>query len=688
MKIRIITSCTGEKRHSPEDQLTQDDLRNLHDGETFEALEATLDGYRTPAQDLYTGQQHVRLMEGVRRFRDDLGPDTVDLWILSAGYGLIPGEREVVPYECTFSGMKVAEIEEWAEHLRVPAYARQLFASPADLILVLLGEPYLRALDLDGTVEFAPPAVFFTSKGALRYIQGEGEIRTVPLTNREAKRFSCGLVGLKGELAQRLLVRLTEEGESFLAELLDPETDALSLLDTVQTRDARSEKRKPKKKTASGVDRVIQIPRSWWEKPHRQKLRYFIPEWDDRVDPDYDFESDTHSGGTGDWANEVFAHQIYPSPNYDGILVSKVVAEKTQKKKRRINELGVHRYLRVPSEFPIMGDCGAFDYIKEDEPPYTTDEILDYYTRLGFDYGVSVDHLIVKATEEQKKFRYELTISNAEEFLREHETRDLPWTPIGSVQGWDAQSYAEAARQYVAMGYEYIALGGLVRTQTQEILRILDAVHRVVPEKVKIHLFGLARLNALREFSRLGVHSVDSASYLRRAWMGTGRNYFALDGETYTAIRIPEAGNSFRAKRIVTEGRATREEVERLEANCLRAVREYDEGILGVSETLDALLEYDHLIAKDRDDLREPYRKVLEAAPWQSCPCAICQTDGVEVIIFRGNNRNRRRGFHNTYIFYQLLQQELTGASGGAVEESKRISAYQPSLFAAGEGSV
>ena len=28
---------------------------------------------------------------------------------------------------------------------------------------------------------------------------------------------------------------------------------------------------------------------------------------------------------------------------------------------------------------------------------------------------------------------------------------------------------------------------------------------------------------------------------------------------------------------------------------------------------------------------------------------------GVEVAIFRGNNRNRRRGFHNTHVFYQLL---------------------------------
>ena len=187
-----------------------------------------------------------------------------------------------------------------------------------------------------------------------------------------------------------------------------------------------------------------------------RKLSYFIPEWDDLVDPDFDFEHDIHSGGSGDWSNEVYAHQMYPEPNYDGILISKVVAEKSKKKKERINRLGVHRFLRVPREFPIMGDCGAFGYINEKVPPYTTEEILDYYTRLDFDFGVSIDHLIVTATESEKKARYDLTIENAAEFLKKHRKAKLPWTPIGAVQGWDAKSYAAAAKKYVAMGYEYI----------------------------------------------------------------------------------------------------------------------------------------------------------------------------------------------------------------------------------------
>ncbi len=406
---------------------------------------------------------------------------------------------------------------------------------------------------------------------------------------------------------------------------------------------------------------VIDLPHDWGQRFESRRLRYFIPEWDDLVDPDFDFESDTHWGGKGNWDNEVYAHQMYPSPNYDGILISKVVAEKKKSKKRRINDLGVHRYLRVPRSFPIMGDCGAFGYIKDDIPPYTTGEILDYYTRLGFDLGVSIDHLIVKSTQAQQKQRYDLTIQNAEDFLREHKARGLRWTPIGAVQGWSPQTYADAARKYVAMGYDYLGLGGLVRTSTKEVLTILDEVHKVVPPSVRVHLFGLSRIQSMRRFADLGVHSVDSASLLRRAWMGTGQNYLTHEGVFYTAIRIPEAGKSFRAKRMVEEERASAETVMRLERATLRALRGYDRGEATVDEVLGHLGEYDRLITPDRPDNTRLLRRTLEDRPWGSCPCPICRDAGVDVIIFRGNNRNRRRGFHNTWAFYRLLQRALDG---------------------------
>jgi len=249
--------------------------------------------------------------------------------------------------------------------------------------------------------------------------------------------------------------------------------------------------------------------------------------------------------------------------------------------------------------------------------------------------------------------------------LKEHGKAKLSWTPIGAVQGWNANSYAAAAKKYVAMGYKNIGLGGLVRSSTPEILKVLSSVHDAIPSDVKIHLFGLARLTFVKAFSELGVRSVDSASLLRRAWMGTGQNYLSSDCKFYTAIRIPEAGKSFRAKRMVSEGRASANKVEDLETKCMGAMRRFDQDAITVDEVLDALEEYDQLITPDRPPTRELLRETLEARPWRSCACDICRRDGVEVVIFRGNNRNRRRGFHNTYVFYRLLQKALAGEQVG-----------------------
>ena len=657
-RLLIVTSCTGEKIIKDDRALTLDDFRR---GATHvERREAELSELLTPAQHLYSGQQHVRLMRGIRAYQSANGNKAdLDLRILSAGYGLVPGDRKLAPYEGTFQGMKKAEVRNWADELDVPGEIRRVLAQPYDLGIVLLGDSYLEASALDDTVQLGGPTILFCGARMAARLPELPNLRTVVLSNEEAKRFSCGLVGLKGEVSARLLERVSSD-DGFVEQLIDPATDVLGSVEGKIVKE-KPKTTRPKARPNPSMDQVIDIPNSWWRKRHRKKFSYFIPEWDDLVDPDYDFETDTHSGGSGDWSNEVYAHQLYPEPNYDGILISKVVAEKSKKKKERINELGVHRYLRVPREFPVMGDCGAFGYIQEEVPPYTTDEILDYYTRLGFDYGVSIDHLIVKFTEAQKKERYELTIHNAEDFLRKHNERDLSWEPIGAVQGWDPRSYAEAARQYVAMGYRYVALGGLVRSNTKEILRTLQEVHQAVPDTVGLHVFGVARIGALSQFQRLGVRSVDSASYLRQAWIREKQGYLTETGDSFASIRIPAVGKSFRAIRMVSEGRADAERVEKLEAECLRAVNEYDRGHLSVEATLDVLEEYDRLITPDRKDTRALVRRTLEARPWETCPCAVCRGCGIQVIIFRGNNRNRRRGFHNTFAFYRLMQRALRG---------------------------
>ncbi len=341
MRILVLTSCTGEKAVNVADPLT---LRDFQQGAAhIAAREHELQDSLRPAHDLYTGLQHQRLMRGITAAEQSPSLD-IDLRILSAGYGIVSADQLLAPYETTFATMKSVELRAWAKQLGVPGAFRNLVREPCDLALILLGDGYLAACEIDEAVTFGGPTLLFCGKAAATKLPALPNLHKITLGNPEAKRFFCGLVGLKGELAARILAKVAADASQFGKlisagpQILQTLEDAPSALKT--TRQAA--------RANPQVDRVIEIPLSWYDKTRCSKLVYFIPEWDDLVDPDYDFEADTHSGGSGDWSNEVYAHQMYPEPNYDGILISKVVAEKSRIKKERINALGVHRYLRVP----------------------------------------------------------------------------------------------------------------------------------------------------------------------------------------------------------------------------------------------------------------------------------------------------------------------------------------------------
>jgi hypothetical protein len=205
------------------------------------AREDELASLLTPAEELYSGQQHVRLMRGLQIFRaqflaNDKAP-SVDLWILSAGYGLVPANRRLAPYECTFQGMKTKTLRDWADRLNVPIEFRHVLIEPYDLGLFLLGDAYLKACAFDETVQLGGQTLLFCGTRQASRLPRLANLRTIILSNAEAKHFSCGLVGLKGELGARLLEYLTHE-PAFLGKLCEHKTDILTVMKGVRKHQA------------------------------------------------------------------------------------------------------------------------------------------------------------------------------------------------------------------------------------------------------------------------------------------------------------------------------------------------------------------------------------------------------------------------------------------------------------------
>jgi len=233
MHITVISSCTGQKASTSPDQLTRKDFAAGEDHVVHRTK--ALEELTRPAERMYIGQHHLRLMRGVRAVRE-LEFATLDARIISAGYGLIPADKEIAPYDCTFSGMGKAELRRWANVLSIPSDARAILERPCDLGIVLLSNDYLAACQLPPDLELGGPTLFFSSYSAARELQQIPRARAVPLGNAEASRFSRPLVSLKGELGGRVLSLLAaadgdDHAHSLIGHLLNPATDVYNMLE-------------------------------------------------------------------------------------------------------------------------------------------------------------------------------------------------------------------------------------------------------------------------------------------------------------------------------------------------------------------------------------------------------------------------------------------------------------------------
>jgi hypothetical protein len=657
--------------HLNEDVLKPDQLWDDKNDDRISRDFGSLENYRLPAGQLYRGQQHLLLMEGVKLLRQSFGRDAVDVKIISAGFGLVDEEQPLPPYEATFADLPSSQVLTISRRLRIPEKMSELMRNTYACAFFLLGDKYLLSIGLPFAQVPDFPCLFLAGPSSHRRIPRRAPYRFIRVGQDDSIAFSYNLVSLKGQLfklfveqivapvpqtpsttlrsdlskSERLADFLKAPTPQYFLDIISPfrQTDRLSI--------------------AQARAMVTQTPLFTFLKDmdleharnYERPMRYFIPDWEDLVDPGYNFANDTHKKGKVKYHDEVYAHQIFAEPNYDGLLFSKNAVEDGRLKTRLVREMGIHPFARFNR--PIMGDCGAFSYISAENPPYQTKEILDYYQEFGFDYGVSIDHLIIPAFYFAKEHRYNLTRKNAREFIELHRGGDYTFTPVGVAQGWSPETYKQAVIELLDWGYQYIALGGLARAKTEEICKILEAIGPVLPSEIDLHLFGVARDREGSEmwhFRRLGVTSFDSASYLRRAWMSANNNYVTEDGKQYVALRIsPVYPSSPRVKKILADGIATFEQLKKLEQQALKAVREYDKGALDLETTLELLLRIDEIEEYDYESHKILYRKVLEDQPWKKCSCVICRDLGIEVIIFRANDRNRRRGFHNTYVFYK-----------------------------------
>lgn len=415
-------------------------------------------------------------------------------------------------------------------------------------------------------------------------------------------------------------------------------------------------------------------------------MRFYFPDSQDQIDPTFDFVNEERSPLRVRQRDDRYAHEVLEVSPYRGLLVSKAMIDRhggagrySAQQRQRFYRVGVREFFRldeVPGErIETLGDCGAFSYINDDEPPYSVDEVIDFYEGVGFDAGVSVDH-VIPAYEDDNQLgfvespwqgRYDLTLELAEGFIRRHRARSCKFEPIGVAQGWGPKTYAGAVAELQRMGYGRIALGGLVPLKTHEILEVLQAVSEVRMPQVGLHLFGITRCESVLEFERFGATSFDSTSPFRQAFKDERDNYYTPT-DTFIALRVPQVEGNAKLQARIRSGQVEQGLALELERSALDALVAFDRDEVGIEEAVSALRAYE-ILHDGRKDRSLEYSRTLEARPWKQCSCSVCRNVGIQVVLFRGTERNKRRGFHNLHVFSGRLEHALAGGSAAATPQ-------------------
>lgn len=424
-------------------------------------------------------------------------------------------------------------------------------------------------------------------------------------------------------------------------------------------------------------------------------MKFLYADTQDYVDPEYDFINDRNKPGRERYWDDMYPHELMDSAPYDGLLVAMSAVRQAEgvasskvrystKEEQRLLRDGARKFMRFGGakfkDKMLMGDCGAFAYVEHDTPAFPPPEVVEFYAECGFTHGVSPDHIIFdcdvtnpspREVSQAVKARYEITLVNAESFLNLCRAEGMPFEPMGAVQGWSPKSMALAAARLEAMGYRYLAIGGLVPLKIDVIHQVLAELRKAIKPETNIHLLGFAKANYIHDFVKYDITSFDSTSPLIKAFMDNKNNYF-LPNKTggikyYTAIRIPQALENTRLMQGIKRGIFSSDDIHRREQKALGALRQYDKGAGTVDGVLNAVMDYHQFLirgesgsSEDHDKslskVAELIRPTIEDKPWKECQCDVCKAVGVEVIIFRASNRNKRRGFHNLGVYHKYVQ--------------------------------
>lgn len=432
------------------------------------------------------------------------------------------------------------------------------------------------------------------------------------------------------------------------------------------------------------------------------KINYFIATSDEMVgiDANYDYVNDNFSDSLKRNRTNITYYDIVKENHYfDGSLISRALI--SEKQVQEIKEKGgMRKYFNIPDEIKLMGDCGPSSYFTEKDPTCTIDEVLDFYEDMDLDFGISLDHVVdmidltnrIKPTETHV-YRRKLSTDNAIKMLELVKKRKSKVYLIGSVQGWNMDSYKQSLEELGEAGFKYCGIGGLtVNAKNNDLVTTLLSYLKPTVDKynIKLHLLGFGRMNLLSAIHKLNiVCSMDNSTPLLNASNAPIASYFVNERNNffkYGSLYIPilSKGAPTLNKKIEIKNKQNSdkivEKIDNESKKILLKLFEYDKlenadyKIISNKSLLNEIITdirhfevmYRKYSNSDFNDMKryiEEIKYTLMSKPWKRCDCPLCQYYGINMVVFRSQMRNKLRGIHNLKHYYEYIQNQISKKS-------------------------
>lgn len=197
MEILVIDQCSGDKAY-PEHVEPFSEVQV--DAQSLETLRNRERVPSRKARDLYTGRQQEFISRGVERLRT--AGDSVDRYFISAGFGVVGETERLPPYEVTFTGKTVTEVQERGKELGIGEDLHELVQGEYDIIFLPLGSDYYRSFDLPALLTTVPNDSWTVCFNCEDYAAEHENVASIPARTQQAKKQGTIVVAVKGRYLQ------------------------------------------------------------------------------------------------------------------------------------------------------------------------------------------------------------------------------------------------------------------------------------------------------------------------------------------------------------------------------------------------------------------------------------------------------------------------------------------------------